>query len=249
MLNFDSNHQSVDGNINEISGKKVIRNIVIAGLVIANLFTFSGCSKNYPCDVKEDHAHYYVSDEDFGRYIVSEKSSVSGLDRSDNYILVNKEEAELLDFVNKNGLFKIDENREAINNLVKNNKDYVEYRYEYFYLLPILIGKVVNYIPMTGHSWTTDTNEDLTGEERTCHYVYYGYKVIKNEKGTYELIKSYPVDDLSELPRGYDYIKEKSYDIVNLYNKDEVFDYEDGPKDGKNIISEEEYNQSQEKSR
>lgn len=257
MLNFDTNHQYVEGNINDKNGKKIIKKIIIAGLIISNLFTFSGCAKNVPCDVNGEHAHYYVSDEYLGRYIVSEKSSVSGLNRSDNYISVNKEEAELLEFINKNGLFRIDENQQVISNTIDRQQDFVEYRYRYFYMMSIpvvqKIGKTTyttyNYIPMTAYSWTTDTSKNLTGEERVCHYVYYGYKIIRNEKGTYELVKSAPVDDLSELPDGYDYIKEKFYDVVNLYDKNEILDYEDGPEEDKEIISEEEYSHSQGKTR
>lgn len=73
MLNFDTNHQYVEGNINEKNGKKKKKNIIIAGLIISNLFTFSGCEKNVPCNINENHAHYYVNDDGFGRYIVSEK--------------------------------------------------------------------------------------------------------------------------------------------------------------------------------
>ena len=257
MLIFDTNHQYVEGNINEKNGKKKIKNIVLAGLIIANLFTFSGCANNVPCDISGDHAHYYVNDEYFGRYIVSEKSSVSGLNRTDNYIPVSKEDAELLEFINKKGLFRIDENQQAISKITDSHQDFIEYRYSYFYLMPIPIvhhtGKTTyttfNYIPMKGYSWTTDTSRNLTGEERVCHYVYYGYKVIRNEKGTYELVKSDPVDDLSELPDGYDYIKEKFYDVVNLHDKNDILDYEDGPEEDKKIISEEEYSQSQGKTR
>lgn len=253
MLIFDTNHQYVEGNINEKNGKKKIKNIVLAGLIIANLFTFSGCANNVPCDISGDHAHYYVNDEYFGRYIVSEKSSISGLNRTDNYIPVSKEDAELLEFINKKGLFRIDYNQQAISNITDSHQDFIEYRYSYYYLMPIPVvyGTEIrfNNMPMIGYSWTTDTSKNLTGEERVCHYAYYGYKIIRNEKGTYELVKSDYVDNLSELPDGYDYIKEKFYDVVNLRDKNEILDYEDGPEDDKEIIGEEEYNQSQGKTK
>ena len=51
-------------------------------------------------------------------------------------------------------------------------------------------------------------------------------------------------DITSKSIHGYNYIKGKFYDIVNLYDKNEIFDYEDGPKEGKKIISEEEHSQS-----
>ena len=103
---------------------------------------------------------------------------------------------------------------------------------------------------MTGYSWTSDSSkEDLTGEERICHYVYYGYKLTKNDKGDYELEKSEPVDSIAELPENYDYIEEDFYNIVNLYNKDEIIDYEDGPEEEKASIKDEEYNLSRSKAR
>ena len=106
MLNFDNNHQYIEGDITTISGKKRINKFIASGLIIVNLLTFSGCVKNdVPCDIKGKHAHYYVSDEDLGRYIISEKESVSGLSRSDIYISVDKEEAELLNYINLKGLF------------------------------------------------------------------------------------------------------------------------------------------------
>lgn len=257
MLNFDSNHNFVDGNLNEKKGKNIFKNIIIGGLIITNLLTFSGCATNVPCDVQGNHAHYYVNEECIGRYVVSEKSSLSGLDRLDNYIYVNEDES-LLEFLNKKDLFKIDDNKRAIDNITNNQTDYKEYRYSYYYLMPVPITRTngkntyitYNYIPTLAHSWTTDPNRgNLTGEERVCHHVYYGYKVIKKDTGGYELEKSEPVDSIEELPEGYDYIKEKFYDVVNLYNRDEILDYEDGPEEDKEIISEDEYNQSQSKSR
>lgn len=257
MLNFSDNHSYIEGNINERKGKKKFKKIIISGLIFSNLLTFSGCAKNVPCDISDIHAHYYVNDDYIGRYIVSEKSSVSGLNRTDNYISVTQEDVDLLKFINKNDLFKISENENAIENITANHEDYKEYRYRYHYLMPqptyIYNGKnmqiIYTYIPMTGHSWTTNTTKDLTGEERICHYVYYGYKVVKNEKGIYEMIKSGPVDDLSQLTEGYDYIKGNFYDVVNLYDKNQILDYEDGPDDEKEIISEEEYNMEQGKSK
>lgn len=254
MLNFDTNHNFAAGNLNEKKGKKILKNTIIGGLIITNILSFSGCAKNVPCDIQGNHAHYYINDEYIGRYIVSEKSSISGLNRLDNYIFVDEKEEGLLEFINENDLFKIDDNKNAINNITDNQMDYKEYRYSYYYTMsmPVLHtnGKntyvTCNYIPTIGYSWTSNPNkENLTGEERDCHYVYYGYKIIKNDNGDYELVKSKPVDSITELPEGYDYIKGKFYDVVNLYDRNEILDYEDGPEEGKVIISEDEYNQSQ----
>lgn len=258
MLKFDTNHTLIEGDLNKKKGNKILKNIIIGGLIITNLLSFSGCSKNVPCDVQGNHAHYYVNDDYIGRYINSEKSFMSGLNRLDNYIYINEEEERLLKFINKKDLFRIDDNKNAIDSITENHRDYKEYRYSYYYLMPYPITRTdgkntyitYSYIPMIGYSWTNNPNRgNLTGEERVCHHVYYGYKVTKNAKGVYELEKSKPVDSIEELPEEYIYIKEKFYDIVNLYNKDEILDYEDGPEEEKEIISEEEYNQSLSKTR
>lgn len=256
MLKFDSNHASVKEDLRKKKGKEILKRIVAAGLIITTLFSFSGCYKEIPCDVQYDHAHYYVSDDYMGRYIISEKSSVSGLERSDNYIAITLEDAEFLKFINQKDLFKIDDNKAAIEKITESHEDFKEYRYRYYYNLPIprtyTNGKqtytTYSFIPMVGHSWTKNANKhNLTGDERTCHYVYYGYKIIQNDKGEYELLKSEAVDNIEDLPEGYDYIKEEFYKVVNLYNKDEELSYEDGPEESKKIISEEEYNSSKSK--
>lgn len=236
MLKFDSTHKSVDGNINKIDGKKILKRAIAIGLIIANLTTFCACAKTVPCDIQEDHAHFYVSQEqDIGRYIMSEKEEIKGLERTENYVEVNEEDAELLQFMNKHDLFKIEDNREAIENIEKNDTDYTEYRYKYIYLQPIPIvhntGKstfvTYYYMPVPQYSWTTDTTRDLTGETRTCHYMYYGYKVYQDAHGNYQMEKSELVDDLMELPSEYEYVSKDFSRVVNLDNKQEL-DYEDG---------------------
>ena len=124
----------------------------------------------------------------------------------------------------------------------------MEYRYAYTYLMPIPIfhstGKThyVTYmfVPHTHYSWTSDPNHSrLTGETRVCHYAYYGYKIVKDGSEV-KLVKSGLVDDISQLPAEYNYIKGSFYTIVDLNNY-EAIDYEDGPDDDKELISEEEY--------
>ena len=247
MLKFDGKHQSVSGNVNKKSGSRAVKAVLISGLLVTNILLFSGLHKEATCDITENHAHYYINNQEaFGRYIASEKLSVSGLKRTDNYIYVSPEEIGLLNFMNKEGLFSITDNQDAIRNIVDKQHDYIEYRYKYMFFQPIPVihtsGKhtriTYNYIPRPRYSWTTDTSKNLTGEERTCHYVYYGYKIVKNDKNGYELVKSEPVDNLDDLPAGFDYIKEDFYSIVN--SKKETLDYEDGPEEDE-IINAEEY--------
>lgn len=238
MLNFDSTHKSVDGNIKEKKGKQIFKKIILTGLIIANLMSFSACAKTMPCDIEGDHAHYYVTQEEMGRYIVSEKSEVDGMSRLDQYISINQEEEALLKYMNKHNLYRIDENKEAIQNIENTKEDFQEYRYRYVYMQPVPIvhhsGKstfiTYNYIPVPKYSWTTDTTKNLTGEERTCHYVYYGYKITQDAHGKYQMERSDYVDSISDLPSEYEYVSKDFYKTVNLENKQEL-DYEDGIED------------------
>lgn len=234
MLNFDSNHSFFDKNINLEKGKEILMTVLATGAIVASIMTFSGFSKDVPCNVEGDHAHYYISEQQIGRYIVSEKNQVSGLKRTDDFKYIDKEEKDFYNYLNKNGLFNIEENKDVIENIMESNYDYTEYRYKYTYMQPIPVvhssenGTYItyNYTPVTKYSWTTDKSKDLTGESRRCHHVYYAYKLNKNEDGNYELIKSKPMDNIIQLMDGYDYIKK---DFVSIVNENmEELDYEDG---------------------
>lgn len=258
MLNFDSNHSHIKGNLNKKIGKLIVTIVIIFGLSLSAITLFSGCQKTADCDISDSHAHYYVNDDNFGRYIMSEKVSVSGLNRTEEYISVNKEDKELLEFLNKNGLFKISDNKEAIQNATLEHNDFTEYRYQYYYyintVVPQKVGNHTYYNTIKtlfiGHSWSKDPNHSgLTGEVRECRYGYYGYKIVKNDNGKYEAVKSGYVDRIEDLPDGYDYIKADFYDIVNAKNKNEKFGYEDGPMEYKESIPIESYNQSENKTR
>ncbi len=235
MVNFDSSHKSIDGNIKKRDGKKILKRVLATGLIIANLITFAGGAKTMPCDIEDDHAHLYVNpNNQIERYIESEKSYVDGMDRTEEYIFINEEQSELLEFMNKKDLFRIDENSQAIQNIENQNQDYKEYRYRYIYMQPVPIvhsnGKstfvTYNYIPIPKYSWTTDTTRNLTGEERVCHYMYYGYKVYQDAHGKYQMEQSKLYNSVSEIPSEYEYIGKKFTTVVNAEDYKEC-DYED----------------------
>ena len=235
MVNFDSSHKSVDENIKKKKGKSLTKRILATGLIIVNLITFAGCAKTMPCDIEGDHAHLYIDpDTKIERYIESEKSYVDGMDRTDEYIVINQEQSDLLKFMNKKDLFRIDENKEALQNIESQNQDYLEYRYKYIYMQPVPIvhsnGKFTfvtyNYIPITKYSWTTDQSRNLTGETRVCHYTYYGYKVYQDENGKYKMEKSDLYESISDIPDEYEYVGNKYTAVVNG-DTYEVLDYED----------------------
>lgn len=236
MLNFDKKHSYIDGNINKKDGKKVLKKIIVGGLVVGNLFTFSGCAKDVECPITGNHAHFYFnSDSSLGRYIVSEKSHKWSLERQDDYIPVNEEEIKLLNYMDRWGLYRIDENRDAINNITSKINDYIEYSYSVTsepgsYLYHNRDGTVFTVNAKTHshtYSWTTDTTKNLTGAQRLCHFVYYGYKIVKNDKGEYRMIESDPVDDLSQLPEGFDYITSDFCDIEYSYDLREILNFID----------------------
>ena len=205
------------------------------------------------CNISSEHAHRYIDNNGFIRYINSEVKETNKLynphtfKRTDDYILINKEDSKLLEFIDNEDLCRIDENKEIIEDITNKHQDHIEYEYVYSTrkLTPNYAGSTLAHgIPMgavrvklvSNHSWTDNPNhENLTGKQANCHYVYYGYKIIKNDDGEYEIIKSKPVDSLSELSQDFEYIKPDSfYDIIDLsngnilnYKEDEVsFEYD-----------------------
>lgn len=241
MLNFDETHKSLNGSLKKKSKKGYFNpKLLIGNVLLSMVILFSGCAKTVDCDITPQHAHVYVNEDGFKKNIVSEKESTWGYDRTEDYFEVTDEEKELLKFMNKKGLMDITQNKEAIEKQVNENKDYTEYRYKYTYLMPIphyhRIGKVTTvtytHIPVTRYSWTSDPNHSrLTGETREVHYMYYGYKIVTNEKGKLEIIESELVDDLNDLSSEYLYIKEDFTKKVYANKKDLEVDYEDGPEE------------------
>lgn len=231
MFGFNKNME------NKIDNLK-IKNLVVSSFLMTTILLSSGCAKNIECDIDYDHAHKYIKDDSFSKYIVSEKEYIDDYVRTDNHISITKDIEELIEFENDNGLFMIMNNKSKIDEIISSFDDYKEYRYKYIYVQPIphIIsnGKTTTttytYIYHDNYSWTSNNNrENLTGEERTVHYMYYGYKINKDEKGEKVLEKSPLVDDLESIMYEYPYIKEDFYVKVDANDKGVILDYEDGP--------------------
>lgn len=241
MLNFDSNHKNIEGNLNKNKNKK---NIIIGSMLLTSVILFSGCAKDVDCDIVEPHAHNYINEKSFDKYMISEKEYHGRWDRTNDYVFVDDEMKELIKFENKEGLFRISHNKEKISNIINTHGDYKEYRYKYTWMQPVSHTRIINgrtqiyftYIPHTKYTWTSNKSEfGLTGEERVVHYVYYGYKIVKDENGKYKTVKSQCYDSFEEIPEEYSYIKKDFYKKVHLDNKDKEVDYEDGPKMSVNL--------------
>ena len=212
---------------------KTLKGVAFA-LVLVSPLALTGCGKEAECLVEESHAHMYRSILGYVRYIEDEHLRHEGYDRLDSYINIEGQE-ELYKFLDKKDLMRIDDNLELIKSVQDNNVDYTEYRYKYTFMQPIphvtRVGKVTTtfftYIPHTRYSWTSNPNHSrLTGETRNCHYVYYAYKVEKNENGKYVLVRSPYTSDLTTIMDEYPYIENNYYTIVNSEGK--AIDYEDG---------------------
>lgn len=255
MLKFDSEHKNIKGSLKNSKDKIKLRNIVLGALIVSSVFLFSGCAKNVDCNIDVSHAHRYVSENHLDKYLVSEKEHVGSWIRSDDYILVNKEQEKLLDFINDKDLYIIEDNQDEIKSIISSNEDYIEYRYSYTYMMPIphhrKIGKIstvtYTHVPQIRHSWTSDPNHPrLTGEQRIVHHMYQGYKIVTNEKGKYKIIASEFVDNPEDLSSEYKYISSDFCKKVYLNNKDLEVDYEDGPEEKNEQTKETEQNSNAE---
>lgn len=217
-------------------------------LVLATTLSIglAGCGEKAECDVPESHAHLYVSEEGFSRYLEKEYLEYEGYTRCDDYISINKNDAEFLKFLDKKDLLKIDDNIETIQNIESENQDYIEYRYAYTYLMPIphyhSNGKTsyvtYSYIPTTHYSWTSNPNHSrLTGEQRRCHHVYQACNIVKDEKGKYVVVPSEYVDSISDLNGEYSYISKKFCKVIDAEHGYDL-DYEDGATDDPDNVQE-----------
>lgn len=210
MLKFDckSINENLESNLRKIS----LRSAFFGSALLSAVMLFCGCNKKEDCIVSEMHAHKYINESSFDKFIISEKEKQRGWQRQDAFILVNDDIKELIKFENRNGLFRISNNRDKIKEIEDTNTDYIEYEYEYVRVY--LVGDIV--LSETATAWTRDSNNPdltgnkyrLTGDSRRVHYKYYGYKIIRNEKGNLELVQSEMVDSIDDLPEDFIYIKE-----------------------------------------
>ena len=244
MLKFDLEHNNINGCLKNSNTRYGFRNAIISGMLLTNIFLFSGCAKTVDCEVEELHAHTYVNKNSFDKYVESEKSFIGRWSRTHDFVLFNEETKKLIEFENRNKLFRISLNKEKIKDITALHGTFFEYRYSYTWLQPIAqvrpLGKRFSisnvYVPQTGYSWTKNAHHDnLTGEFREVSYVYCGYNIIKNENGEYEIIESEKIENIEDLYKEYNYIKEDFYKLVYSDNKDLEVDYEDGPEEDKKL--------------
>ena len=225
-----------------------LKKLLALGGVALVLMTTTACSKKADCNVEGYHAHRYVNDKEYVRYIDTEYMDYEGYARQEDYIELDDSQKDLYKFLDKRNLLRIDDNIDTIRASQESNEDYIEYRYAYTYLMPIPIvhstGKstFITYIivPQTHYSWTRDENHSrLTGETRLCHYEYTSYKIEIDEHGKYVLIPSTNHEDIISTKDEYPYILENYYKVINLTDGCEA-SYEDMENDDVEKIEQEE---------
>jgi hypothetical protein len=225
-----------------------LKKLFMMGGLSLVLVSTSACGKKADCNIDTYHAHKYVNDKDYVRYIDKEYLNYEGYERQEDYINLDKDDKDLYKFYDKRNILKIEDNEDIIRSIQEENQDYIEYRYAYTYLMPIPIvhstGKTTYvtymFVPTTHYSWTRDENHSrLTGETRLCHYEYTSYKIEIDENGKYVLIPGSEKQDIISTKDEYPYILEKFYKVVNLSDGCEV-DYEDMENDSPEHIQEDE---------
>ena len=195
---------------------------------------FPSCAKKAQCADETQHAHYYVDEETgLGRYIISEKvtykSKGQKLARTEERATISDEDKEIINFMNKNGLFLIDYNKEDVAKIM-DGKQWLEYAYTYTQThtsVGVAIGStsdgnttfspVVSSSKTTNTDWTADPNldEDYTGQKRLVTPTYHAYKIERNKRGKLTLVVSDEYRSLEEMPADYRYFKIDDYKTEN----------------------------------
>ncbi len=210
MLKFDSNHKELNTNIKKRKASKT-KQLLVSGILATSILLFSGCAKTVDCDILRDHAHLYEMQNWYSRYIVSEKEIVNSFKRTDEFIYVDLIDVQILEYINKHGLYEININKDTINNRVNGFTNFIEYEYldEWYENVPRWVDDDVFYFPeyRSDLKWTTNPNEkNLTGNERIKYYVYHGIKLEMDNSGKIQQIKSEPYLSFDEIPEEYNYI-------------------------------------------
>ena len=176
------------------------------------------------CDIKGRHAHKFVNKYGFTRYVEGDRPYFKGYEMTDGHIMLGEKEAELLKYLNKKKILRIDDNIEKIRRDQKRLKPYYEYQYEYEddFEMPVIEGtgkdQTITYIriPNTSYDWTTNLyHSDLTGYRRLCTYQYRAFRIDEDDHGWVEYIDSPEKHDIIATKDKYPYIEESYYYVVN----------------------------------
>lgn len=240
MIKFDKTHESIEGNIEEKRGIGVIKRGLALGLAILNIFLFSACSKQKECNIKLLHAHRYVDKTTkLGRFIVSEKNAESWMGKRDEVIYLDENDKDVLrrlDFANRNGLFKIDENYDVIKETIKDDKYHYEYEYKYHKTkrkdISVYVDGEYHHTtvevedPEPSYDWTDNVyHANLTGKVKVMVPVYQGFKIDNDPKRGLTMVSSEYYYGFEDIPEEYEYIRSKITRYIALYDSKEIAEY------------------------
>lgn len=193
-------------NINEEFIQKITKGAVItlAALGIGTIVVKS--NPKMDCAIESEHAHIYQTEDGFTAYRINEhKKSNNGLRWTENTVDIT----EKIELIDKNKLLLISENRNILENVVRESVPYLEY--EYKTKVTRKVGKI--WVPRTVRRFTTNPNEDrrYTGRAVTVTAQYKGYRIIIDENGKQVLEESPWVDDITLIEDMYPYFKLSDY--------------------------------------
>ena len=154
--------------------------------------------------------------------------------RRNEYIIVDDEQKERLKFIsesdinNSGTILKISENPDYVEYFSNKYNDVLEYKCESYVIHPkgTYPANPLNKYTQTRDKfleyYTENPNElvDTTGERRLTYYTYYGYNLVQNEDGEYELVRSIDYDSFDEVLDSCEYM------ATNSYNKHQTNDEE-----------------------
>lgn len=187
--------------------------MLLAGTLAVTCLT--GCTKKADCEIPNKHAHMYVNDEGYIRYVESEKVEYEGYKRSYNHRDLTQEESQLSVFLDTKDLIRIDENIDLV--LAQQEQNQPLTVYEYYVTTYSRAGSSTSYY------WTNDPEHVcLTGKEKEVHYIYQAYKV-EIEDGKYIVVPSELVEDITDVMEEFSYIREGFFIPVDEYNIDVKF--------------------------
>ena len=203
----------------DIKVKKIMPRVV-ALLFIP--FILVGCSKKSDCDVKARHVHLYKKNARnavIQTYLNSEDMrTYDGYNWNKEYIEVTTEDLEF--YKTKEKLFDGALNWDYLYNIMKSQKDYLEFYYyyteDYYVSCTDEDGNECGYWATDTHQgWTQNPNyRGVTGKVRVVHSRFFGYRIVKKD-GKYVLEKSKSVDDIRDVIQNYPYFSEECINKVN----------------------------------
>ncbi len=238
--------------IKKLAKAKAIKIGLLMALGLASVSLFPSCVKTVDCPEQAPHAHLYVDEQTgLSRYVVSEREYVRSkgqkLVRTEQKVHISEDEKEIMEYMNKNGLFAIGENKEELNNIMQAD-DYLEYEFGYYHeeMQPTMMyvynsgTKSYDLVPgavsVTVHdyAWTADkditmyngSKIDLTGNKRLVHNVYNGYKLVRDKNDRLRMEKGDTYDSLAEIPAD-NFIKIDDYTSeIRISDLQAIMDFE-----------------------